>query len=173
MIKLAEGKLLTEYGEFVEHLFYDGRQEVIVLTKGEVNYAKNILVRVHSHCISAHIFNGVECDCKLQMSFSQKLIQNEELGIIIWLDQEGKGNGHLAKILSQKYKNEGFTQEESYKLCGFKEDNRYYDSANKVLSYFNINEIRLITNHKRKQELLISEGIKLVGIINTPKQNET
>lgn len=158
---------MTESGEFVEHLFYDGRSEAIALTKGNILNVDNILVRIHSHCVSGHIFNGVECDCRQQMRFSQDLIQKNELGIIIWLDQEGKGNGHFAKVLSDKYKRLGRTQEEAYRLCGYKEDSRTYEFAHMILEYFNISRIRLITNHQRKQNMVSDLGVVISEIINT------
>ena len=68
MIKrLAERPLNTKYGTFTEVLYYDGRSESIALVKGEVENAENVLCRVHSHCIGAHVFNSIECDCREQM----------------------------------------------------------------------------------------------------------
>jgi GTP cyclohydrolase II len=85
---------------------------------GEVAQKENVLCRVHSHCISAHVFNSIECDCREQMEMAQRMIQQAGSGVIIWLDQEGKNNGHMALLLSRKLKDEGISQAEAYKQLG-------------------------------------------------------
>src|SRR4030095_6117049 len=97
---LAERNLKTKFGIFKEILFYDGQKESIALVKGDIAGKENVLCRVHSSCISAHIFNSIECECREEMGISQGLIEKAGKGVIIWLDQEGKGNGHLALIKS-------------------------------------------------------------------------
>jgi 3,4-dihydroxy 2-butanone 4-phosphate synthase/GTP cyclohydrolase II len=86
----------------------DGQKETIALIMGGVAHKQNVLCRVHSHCISAHIFNSIECDCREQMEMSQRLIQKAGSGVIIWVDQEGKNNGHWALLQSRKLKAEGY-----------------------------------------------------------------
>ncbi len=168
---LASAKLRTKNGIFHEHLFYDGKSEALALTKGDVSDGEDILARIHSHCISGHVFNGLGCDCQVQMDFAQRLIATEGKGIIIWLDQDGKGNGHLAKLLSEAYKERGLGQEEAYKMCGYAEDARNYEQAGSILEYFKVKSIRLITNHERKK-VLLEQHIAVSAIIATPKINE-
>ena len=101
MIKrLASRELNTKFGTFTEILYYDGQKESIAIVMGDVADGENVLCRVHSHCIGAHVFNSVECTCREEMEAAQIAIQAEGRGAIIWLDQEGKGNGHLALIES-------------------------------------------------------------------------
>src|SRR5688572_19505172 len=107
MIKrLAHRELKTKFGTFTEILYYDGRRESIAIMMGDVAGGDDILCRVHSHCIGAHVFSSVECTCREEMEAAQEMIRTDGRGVIIWLDQEGKGNGHLALIESIRFKKE-------------------------------------------------------------------
>lgn len=108
-IKLAERELKTRCGVFREILYYDGQTESIAIVMGEVENESNVMCRIHSSCISAHVFNSVECDCREQMEAAQAMIQKAGKGVVIYLDQEGKGNGHLALISSIPYKKAGLS----------------------------------------------------------------
>src|SRR5687767_9897260 len=101
IIRLAEGNLQTKFGDYHEILFYDGQKESIALIMGNVYGEEQVLCRIHSSCIAAHYFNSTECDCREQMEIAQRLIQQSGKGIIIYLDQEGKGNGHFALLKSK------------------------------------------------------------------------
>jgi GTP cyclohydrolase II len=82
VICIAEGNLLTKFGEFHERLYYDGQKESIALIMGDPSAKTDVLCRLHSSGISAHIFNSVECDCREQMEISQFLIEGEGLGVV-------------------------------------------------------------------------------------------
>jgi GTP cyclohydrolase II len=133
IVKLAEGNLKTKYGEYREILFYDGQKESIALIMGEVTDAEAVLCRVHSSCLFGHAFNSIECDCREQMEISQQLIQREGRGIIIWLEQEGKGNGHFALLKSVEHKRLGLKQADAYEAVGFKSDARDFRAAAEIL----------------------------------------
>src|SRR4028119_208440 len=100
IFRLAERDLKTKFGNFREILYYDGQSESIALVMGETEAQENVFCRIHSSCVSAHVFNSIECECREEMETSQSLIEQKGQGIIIWLDQEGKGNGHLALMKS-------------------------------------------------------------------------
>src|SRR5690242_6031768 len=117
-IRLAERDLATQFGVFREILYYDGQRESIALVMGDVSGRDDVLCRVHSHCLGAHVFNSVECTCREEMAAAQAMIQQAGEGVIIWLDQDGKGNGHLALIESIKYKKD-VGQGEAYVRAGF------------------------------------------------------
>src|SRR5262249_25468537 len=134
IIRLAERDLKTKYGTFREILFYDGQKESIAIVMGDVENGEDVLCRVHSHCVGAHIFNSIECDCREQMAAAQEIIQNEGRGMVIWLDQEGKGNGHLALMQSIPFKRAGDPQAEAYVKAGFAKDDRSYRAAANILS---------------------------------------
>ena len=167
IIKIAEGNLKTKFGEYREMLFYDGQKESIALVMGEVAGGEGVLCRVHSSCIFGHVFNSIECDCREQMEISQQMIQKEGKGIILWLDQEGKGNGHYALLKSVEYKRSGLTQADAYEAAGFKKDARDYRAAAEMLKEMEVKSIRMLTNNPRKIETLARYGIQVVGIIPT------
>ena len=107
IIRLAEGPLHTLFGTFQELLYDDGQQESIALVMGQVGQGEEVLCRVHSQCLAAHVFNSVECDCREQMALAQAAIVHAGRGLIIWLDQEGRGHGHLALMRSRALQAEG------------------------------------------------------------------
>jgi GTP cyclohydrolase II len=164
IIRLAEGTLNTKFGMFNQILYYDGQKETIALVMGEVAQKDNVLCRVHSHCISAHVFNSIECDCREQMEMAQRMIQQAGSGVIIWLDQEGKNNGHMALLLSRKLKDEGISQAEAYKQLGYSEDARSYVRAGEILRELNVHSITLMTNNPEKTSQLREDGLVIAGI---------
>ncbi|QMW05638.1 GTP cyclohydrolase II [Spirosoma foliorum] len=167
IVKLAEGNLKTKFGEYREVLFYNGQKEAIALLMGDVAGAENVLCRVHSSCLFGHAFNSIECDCREQMEISQQLIQQEGKGIVIWLDQEGKGNGHFALLKSVEYKRLGLAPADAYEAVGFKRDARDYTIAADILNELGVKSIRMLTNNPRKVEPLTKHGVEVVGIRST------
>ena len=167
IVKLAEGNLKTKFGEYHEIQYYDGLKESFALVMGDVAGEENVLCRVHSSCIFAHHFNSIECDCREQMEISQQLIQNEGKGIIIWLDQEGKGNGHYALLNSAKFKKEGMPQSEAYEAVGFEKDARNFSAAAKILNELKVKSVRMLTNNQNKVKTLTQYGISVVGTVPT------
>lgn len=166
IVKLAEGPLKTKYGEFTESLYYDGQKESVVLMMGELSGSEDVFCRVHSSCIFGHYFNSVECDCQEQMDISQQLISKAGKGVIILLDQEGKGNGHFALLNSVKYKRQGVQQAEAYEAAGFKRDNRDFSAAAKILKDTGIKSIIMLTDNPNKIETLEAHGITISGTKN-------
>ncbi len=82
IVRLAERDLLTKFGTFTEVLYYDGQKESIALIMGEVAKGEDVFCRIHSHCIGAHIFNSIECDCREQMAAAKAMIE-AELGALL------------------------------------------------------------------------------------------
>jgi GTP cyclohydrolase II len=167
IVKLAEGKIKTKYGTFKEILYYDGQKESHALVMGDVEEGEEILCRVHSLCIFGHHFNSIECDCREQMEISQQLIEQAGKGIVIWLNQEGKGNGHYALMKSAEYKNKGVPQAEAYEAVGFKKDARDFTVAAEILNDLKVASIKMLTNNPAKVTTLTKHGIKVVGIAPT------
>ena len=164
VVKLAEGSLKTKYGEYHEILFYDGQKESFALVMGDIEDEEGILCRVHSSCIFGHHFNSIECDCREQMEIAQQLIQKEGKGVVIWLEQEGKGNGHYALLKSAVYKRQGIAQAEAYEAVGFQKDARDFRAAADILKELNVKSVRMLTNNQKKVETLTQHGIHVVGI---------
>jgi GTP cyclohydrolase II len=163
IIRLAEGTLPTRFGTFQEVLYYDGQHESIALLMGEIAEGQEVLCRVHSSCLAAHVFNSVECDCREQMALAQAVIAQEGRGLIIWLDQEGRGHGHLALIRSRALQAEGWSQTEAYRKLGYTADARDYTSAADILRDLAVRSITLLTNSPHKVESLQAAGIRISG----------
>lgn len=160
--KIAEGIIHTKYGLFKEHLYYDGIKETIALVMGDVIGKENVLCRVHSSCLSGHVFNSIECDCREQFAISQQEIEKVGNGIIIWMDQEGKSNGHYA-LLKSSEKRKKMTQSEAYKAIGFKSDARDFTRAAEIISELQIKSIIMLTNNPNKINSLTKHGIIVKG----------
>ena len=152
IVRLAERDLKTKFGNFREILYYDGQTESIALVMGNVEAQENVFCRIHSSCVSAHVFNSIECDCREEMETSQSLIEQKGQGIIIWLDQEGRGNGHLALMASIKHKKAGLSQSEAYKKVGYEADARSFRPAAEILSELKVKSVVLLTNNAGKAD---------------------
>jgi GTP cyclohydrolase II len=163
IVRLAQRELLTKYGAFDEVLYYDGQKESIALVMGDVANGENVLCRIHSHCIGAHVFNSIECTCREEMEGAQAIIEREGRGVIIWLDQEGKGNGHLALMESILYKKE-FGQAEAYVKAGYETDARNYRPAAEILNDLKVRSIILLSNSSEKAEDLRGVNINVTGV---------
>ena len=163
IVRIAEGTLKTRFGTYQQVLYYDGQKETIALVMGDVAGRENVLCRVHSQCIHGHVFNSIECDCREQMEMSQRLIEESGSGVVIWLDQEGKNNGHMALLLSRKLKDEGVSQSEAYVKLGYKEDARSYVRAAEILRDLGVKSITLLTNNPDKLSQLRKDGLLISG----------
>ena len=159
VIRLAEAPLHTRFGTFLEILYYDGQQESIAIVMGDVREGDNVLCRLHSHCVSAHLFNSIDCDCREQMELAQAMIERQGAGVIIWLDQEGRGNGHLALLRSRALQAQGLSQTEAYVQLGYAADARQYASAAAILQDLGVKSVVLMTNSPHKIGSLQVAGI--------------
>ena len=101
LARLSTGKLNTRFGEFDVSVFHDGHEEALVLSKGTLGGERDVICRIHSECISSHVFFADECDCSEQMSQAQRLISERGLGLIIYLHQEGRGSGAAAHVATR------------------------------------------------------------------------
>jgi GTP cyclohydrolase II len=173
MLKLlAERELETRFGTFREMLYFDGERESIALVMGDVAGVEGVLCRIHSACIGGHVFNSIECACAAEMAAAQGEMQRAGRGVIIYLDQEGKGNGHLALMLSIPFKKAGHPQDKAYELAGFAADARDYRPAATILNDLNIVSVELLTENAEKLEQLRTLGVAVVSA-KTPITNVT
>jgi GTP cyclohydrolase II len=175
IIRIAEGQLHTKFGAFLEILYYDGQQEMIAIVMGDVNGSEEVLCRIHSHCLAAHVFNSIDCDCREQMEVAQALIEQHGVGVIIWLDQEGRGNGHLALMRSRVLQDQGVSQTEAYVSLGYDADGRRYTRAAEILHELGVKSVRLMTNSPQKVAGLQAAGINITGtqpLVLDPGANE-
>jgi GTP cyclohydrolase II len=161
--RLAERELETKFGRFDEVLYYDGQRESIALVAGDVAAGENVLVRMHSACIGGHVFNSVECECAAEMAAAQRKVQEAGRGVIVYLEQEGKGNGHLALMKSIPFKKSGHPQGEAYVLAGYAADARDYRPAAAILKDLGVKSVALLTENADKVEALRAYGINVVS----------
>ena len=164
--RLAERALETRFGIFTEILYYDGKAESIALVVGEISGRYDVPVRMHSACISGHVFNSVECECAAEMAAAQQTIQNEGRGVIVYLDQEGKGNGHLALMKSIPFKRAGHPQGEAYELAGYAADARDYGPAAAILQELGVASVRLLSENPTK-----ADALRDLGLIVSPAKS--
>jgi GTP cyclohydrolase II len=163
IVRLAEGSLRTKFGTFLEILYYDGQKESIAIVMGDVRGQDHVLCRLHSHCVAAHIFNSIECDCREQMELAQAMIEQQGAGVIIWLDQDGRANGHLALVRSRALQEQGLSQTEAYVQLGYAADARQYTSAAAILQDLGVKSVMLMTNSPHKIGSLQEDGITVSG----------
>jgi len=130
------------------------QEEHIAIIKGEISNKENILVRVHSACLTGDALGSLRCDCGPQLNVALAMIEKEEEGVVIYMQQEGRGIGLVNKLRAYALQDEGFDTYDANVRLGFQPDERDYEVAGKMLTKLGINSIRLITNNPEKIEQL-------------------
>lgn len=172
----AETRLATEYGEFTFKVYvnkHDGKEH-IALIKGTIDSAKPVLVRVHSECMTGDIFGSLHCDCGQQLHAALRAIEQEGTGVLLYMRQEGRGIGLVAKIQAYRLQQErGIDTVDANIHLGFKPDAREYGIGAQILYDLGIRKMRLLTNNPKKRVGLASFGLEIierVPIVIAPNQ---
>lgn len=157
-------KLPTDYGDFDLIPFVDktNGQEHLALVKGSWEKDEPILCRVHSSCITGDIFGSMRCDCGPQLHKAMQMIQKEGKGVIVYMNQEGRGIGLFNKIKAYKLQEQGMDTVEANLALGFKEDERDYGVGAQILKDVGVNKMKLLTNNPIKRIGLEGFGIEIV-----------
>ena len=150
----------TKYGEFKMHQFKGLDSDFTVMSFGELKTTSPLL-RIHSECFTGDVFGSLRCDCGIQLEQSMKLISLSEGGVIIYLKQEGRGIGLRNKLKAYQLQDKGLDTFEANEKLGFKDDLRQYDDVKKVLDYFGIKSVKLISNNPDKIKFLENIDIKI------------
>jgi 3,4-dihydroxy 2-butanone 4-phosphate synthase/GTP cyclohydrolase II len=154
----------TSFGDF-EMIAYsqisDGTQH-LVIKKGEWEKDEPILVRVHSSCMTGDIFGSCRCDCGEQLHQSMKLIQETGKGVVLYMNQEGRGIGLLNKLKAYKLQEQGMDTVDANIELGFKMDERDYGIGAQILRDLGVSKMKLISNNPKKRTGLIGYGLEII-----------
>lgn len=162
--KIVEVELPTIYGDFVLHAFEERLtgDHHIALVKGKWEQDTPVLVRVHSSCLTGDIFGSKRCDCGEQLHQALLKIEKEGTGVVLYMNQEGRGIGLVNKLKAYKLQEEGMDTVEANEALGFKPDHRDYGVGAQILRALNISKLRLMTNNPVKRVGLKSFGLEMV-----------
>jgi 3,4-dihydroxy 2-butanone 4-phosphate synthase/GTP cyclohydrolase II len=159
--RLASAALPTDHGDF-RVLAYESiidRETHVALVKGDVGDGENVLVRVHSRCLTGDVFHSARCDCGSQLDAAMKRIAAEGRGVLLYLNQEGRGIGLSNKIRAYELQDQGLDTVEANERLGFKPDQRDYGIGVQILKDLGVKSMRLLSNNPRK--LVGIEGYQL------------
>ncbi len=165
--KKAEAELPTQYGEFRIHVYRDlieGREH-IAMVHGDVAHKKQVLVRVHSECMTGDVFKSLRCDCGPQLDKALELVSREPFGIVLYLRHEGRGIGLINKLKSYVLQDQGYDTVEANRELGFADDLRDYSVGAQMLLDLHVDDVRLLTNNPRKSSELDAYGIRVSEVV--------
>ena len=150
--RVAEARLPTEHGEWKIIGYHNDvdSHEHVALVKGDVTSAEGVLVRMHSKCMTGDVFHSQRCDCGWQLDTAMAMIERVGRGVIVYLDQEGRGIGRLNKLKAYELQDRGADTVEANEQLGFKPDLRNYGIGAQILLDLGLKSIRPITNNPRK-----------------------
>jgi 3,4-dihydroxy 2-butanone 4-phosphate synthase/GTP cyclohydrolase II len=154
----------TVYGDFTAVAFREkltGKHHV-ALVKGEVEGAENVLVRVHSECLTGDVFHSLRCDCGEQLEQALGRIASEEQGVLLYMAQEGRGIGLLNKLRAYELQENGYDTVEANLELGFQPDMRDYGIGNQILAELGLTTIRILTNNPKKITGIEGFGLEVV-----------
>ncbi len=170
---VAKATLPTRHGEFETHVFRtvsgpdDGlaAAEHVALALGELQGRDDVLVRVHSECLTSEVFGSLKCDCKEQLDAALSAVARAGAGAVLYLRQEGRGIGLANKIRAYALQSRGHDTVDANRLLGLPDDARRYDVARDMLAHLGVASVRLMTNNPAKVASLRSLGVRVVGRI--------
>ena len=171
----VESILPTKFGDFKMAAFSDEieKKEYIAVFKGDLQGKEDVLVRLHSECLTGDVFGSKRCDCGEQLHKSLESINNKGEGLLIYLRQEGRGIGIYNKLKAYNLQDQGHDTVEANHLLGFKDDLRDFAVAAQIIKDFDIKSIEILTNNPKKIESLEKYGIDVKKRIDSETEPTT
>ena len=171
----VEVDMPTQWGTFnlIDYKVETNGQEHLALVKGNWDKEESVLVRMHSSCVTGDVFGSCRCDCGDQLHKSMEMIEKEGKGVIVYLNQEGRGIGLLNKLKAYKLQENGYDTVEANIELGFKADERDYGVGAQILRDLGVRKIKLMTNNPKTRAGLIGYGLETienVSITTVPNQ---
>jgi 3,4-dihydroxy 2-butanone 4-phosphate synthase/GTP cyclohydrolase II len=165
--RIVDVHMPTEFGEFQLHAYKEKNsgQDNLALVKGTWNEDESVLVRVHSSCLTGDIFGSCRCDCGPQLHKAMEMIEKEGRGVILYMNQEGRGIGLMNKLKAYKLQEEGLDTLEANIKLGFKGDQRDYGIGAQILRDLGVTKMKLMSNNPQKRSGLIGYGLEIVETI--------
>ena len=160
-------KMPTKYGEFelITYTQLNTGEVHMALKKGDWEKDEPILVRVHSSCMTGDILGSLRCDCGDQLHTAMKMVEAEGKGLVLYMNQEGRGIGLLNKLKAYKLQEEGMDTVEANLSLGFSMDERDYGVGAQILRSLNISKMKLISNNPKKRAGLLGYGLEIVDTV--------
>ncbi len=171
--QVADVNMPTQWGDFKLTAYRQTTNDMehIALTKGTWDKDEPVLVRVHSSCMTGDIFGSCRCDCGPQLHKSMEIIEKEGKGVIVYMNQEGRGIGLVNKLKAYQLQEEGMDTVEANQRLGFKPDERDYGIGAQILRDLGVSKMRLLSNNPKKRTGLIGYGLEIVD--NMPIEIES
>ncbi|MCC6250949.1 MAG: bifunctional 3,4-dihydroxy-2-butanone-4-phosphate synthase/GTP cyclohydrolase II [Bacteroidia bacterium] len=162
--KIVSVEMPTQWGSFklIAYKQKNSGQEHLALVKGSWHDEEPVLVRVHSSCLTGDIFGSCRCDCGPQLHAAMQMVEKEGKGVILYMNQEGRGIGLLNKLRAYKLQEEGLDTVEANIKLGFNSDERDYGIGAQILRDLGVRKIKLLSNNPKKRAGLIGYGLEIV-----------
>jgi 3,4-dihydroxy 2-butanone 4-phosphate synthase/GTP cyclohydrolase II len=165
--RIVDVHMPTEIGDFQLYAYKErtSGQDNLALVKGTWTEEEAVLVRVHSSCLTGDIFGSCRCDCGPQLHKAMEMIEKEGKGVILYMNQEGRGIGLMNKLKAYKLQEEGFDTLEANIKLGFKGDQRDYGIGAQILRNLGVKKMRLLSNNPKKRSGLIGYGLEIIETV--------